>query len=58
MAANHNTRTRKKEGKTVTQYEADKGALNTAQLKQIKKLASQGKNFSVRTSLIKQCGKK
>ena len=53
MAANHNTQTRKKEGKTVTHYEADKGALSTVQLKQIKKLAPQGKNFSVRTSLIK-----
>jgi hypothetical protein len=53
MAANHNTQPRKKEGKTVPQYEADKGALSSAQFKQIKKLAPQVKNFSVRTSLIK-----
>ncbi len=58
MNANHNAQPRKKEGKTAPQYEADKGALSTAQLKQIKKLTPRGRNFSVRTSLIKQCAKK
>jgi hypothetical protein len=38
--------------KLLPQYEADEGPLTTAQIRQIKKAAAQGKKISVRSSLF------